>query len=75
MWVWFEDDKFVIFVFLLGVLVYCGGIGGCIKCVLFFIMWLFIVEDELKVGDYLFKGLMEFGFVVDFVCIGFDGLF
>ena len=37
-------------------------------------MKLLIVEDELKVGDYLKQGLTEAGFVVDLVRDGNDGV-
>ena len=37
-------------------------------------MKILVVEDELKTGDYLKKGLMEAGFVVDLVRNGDDGL-
>ena len=33
-----------------------------------------IVEDEVKTGDYLRKGLSENGFIVDLACNGEDGL-
>jgi len=56
-------------------LAYRGGTGGCIKRTPFFIMRLLIVEDELKAGDYLLKGLTESGFVADLARTGPDGLF
>ncbi|MHB1590067.1 MAG: heavy metal response regulator transcription factor [Sulfuricella sp.] len=37
-------------------------------------MKVLIVEDEIKTGDYLRKGLTENGFVVDLVRNGVDGL-
>ncbi len=37
-------------------------------------MRLLVVEDELKAGEYLRKGLAEAGFVVDLVRTGSDGL-
>ncbi|MEI7611852.1 MAG: heavy metal response regulator transcription factor [Betaproteobacteria bacterium] len=37
-------------------------------------MKILIVEDELKTGNYLHKGLLEAGFVVDLVREGRDGL-
>jgi two-component system copper resistance phosphate regulon response regulator CusR len=37
-------------------------------------MRLLVVEDELKAGDYLQKGLSESGFVVDLVRSGTEGL-
>lgn len=37
-------------------------------------MKILIVEDEPKMGDYLTKGLLEAGFVVDLVRDGIDGL-
>ena len=37
-------------------------------------MRLLVVEDELKAGDYLQKGLSESGFVVDLVRNGAEGL-
>ena len=36
-------------------------------------MKLLIVEDEPKTGDYLRKGLLEAGFVVDLARDGLDG--
>lgn len=38
-------------------------------------MWLLVVEDEIKIGDYLQQGLFEVGFMVILVCIGFDGYY
>ncbi|EMB49789.1 two component response regulator transcription regulator protein [Vibrio mimicus] len=38
-------------------------------------MKILIVEDEQKAGDYLKKGLIESGYVVDLVCDGVDGLY
>ena len=37
-------------------------------------MRILVVEDELKTGDYLHKGLTEAGFVVDLARSGTDGL-
>jgi two-component system copper resistance phosphate regulon response regulator CusR len=37
-------------------------------------MRLLIVEDEPKTGDYLHRGLLESGFVVDLARTGLDGL-
>ena len=37
-------------------------------------MKILIVEDEPKTGDYLHKGLLEAGFVVDLARDGLDGL-
>jgi len=37
-------------------------------------MKLLIVEDEIKIGDYLQQGLSEAGFVVDLARDGLDGL-
>ncbi|EJL88739.1 heavy metal response regulator [Herbaspirillum sp. CF444] len=37
-------------------------------------MHILLVEDELKSGDYLCRGLRESGFVVDWVQTGVDGL-
>jgi two-component system, OmpR family, copper resistance phosphate regulon response regulator CusR len=36
-------------------------------------MKLLIVEDEIKTGQYLKKGLSEAGFIVDLACTGMDG--
>ena len=36
-------------------------------------MKLLVVEDEIKMGDYLQQGLVESGFVVDLVRTGLDG--
>ncbi len=36
-------------------------------------MKLLIVEDEMKIGEYLRQGLTEAGFVVDLACNGLDG--
>ena len=36
-------------------------------------MRILVVEDELKAGDYLKKGLSESGFVVDLARTGPDG--
>ena len=36
-------------------------------------MKLLIVEDEVKIGDYLRQGMVEAGFVVDLVRNGLDG--
>lgn len=41
----------------------------------FYSMVILVIEDDFKIGDYLCKGLCEFGYVVDFVCIGSDGLY
>ncbi|ARR45589.1 DNA-binding response regulator [Vibrio campbellii] len=38
-------------------------------------MKLLIVEDEVKAGEYLQKGLVESGYVVDWVRDGVDGLY
>lgn len=38
-------------------------------------MKLLIVEDEVKAGEYLQKGLVESGYVVDWVQDGVDGLY
>lgn len=38
-------------------------------------MKILIVEDERKAGDYLKKGLIESGYVVDLVYDGVDGLY
>ncbi|HCG7129702.1 TPA: heavy metal response regulator transcription factor [Vibrio parahaemolyticus] len=38
-------------------------------------MKILIVEDEHKAGEYLQKGLIESGYVVDFVHDGVDGLY
>jgi len=37
-------------------------------------MRLLVIEDEIKAGEYLKKGLEESGFVVDVVANGIDGL-
>lgn len=34
---------------------------------------LLVVEDEIKTGQYLKKGLSEAGFIVDLACTGMDG--
>src|SRR5690554_7832295 len=36
-------------------------------------MKLLVVEDEIKMGDYLRQGLVESGFVVDLMRTGLDG--
>jgi len=36
-------------------------------------MKLLVVEDEIKTGQYLKKGLSEAGFIVDLACTGMDG--
>lgn len=36
-------------------------------------MKLLVVEDQVKTGEYLRKGLTEAGFVVDLACNGIDG--
>lgn len=36
-------------------------------------MKLLVVEDEIKTGQYLKKGLSEAGFLVDLACTGMDG--
>lgn len=36
-------------------------------------MKLLIVEDAIKTGEYLRQGLVESGFLVDWVCTGLDG--
>ncbi|HCM04833.1 MAG TPA: DNA-binding response regulator [Oceanospirillales bacterium] len=36
-------------------------------------MKLLVVEDEIKTGQYLKKGLSEAGFLVDLACSGMDG--
>ncbi|NVJ56452.1 MAG: heavy metal response regulator transcription factor [Vibrionaceae bacterium] len=38
-------------------------------------MKILIVEDEVKAGEYLQKGLVESGYVVDLVSDGVDGLY
>ena len=38
-------------------------------------MKLLIVEDEVRAGEYLKKGLSESGYVVDVSCDGVDGLY
>lgn len=38
-------------------------------------MKLLIVEDEKKIGEYLIKGLIEVGFVVDLVDNGLNGYY
>lgn len=38
-------------------------------------MWILIVEDEVKMVFYLWKGLMEVSYMVDVVENGKDGLF
>ncbi|HBO3750962.1 TPA: hypothetical protein L4S95_002470 [Pseudomonas aeruginosa] len=37
-------------------------------------MKLLIVEDEVKLADYLRKGLAEEGYVIDVAANGIDGL-
>lgn len=38
-------------------------------------MKLLIVEDEVRAGEYLKKGLVESGYIVDVSCDGVDGLY
>lgn len=38
-------------------------------------MKILIVEDEKKIGEYLIKGFIEVGFVVDLVDNGFNGYY
>ena len=38
-------------------------------------MKILVVEDEVKLADYLHKGLTEEGFVVDVATNGVDGLY